>query len=342
MLFSLGAKAQTAQLYRQASDATTAATSFTYTTSTGGDVITYPSSLSTSTSNICAPSVRRVQLVSFTLNYKTSSIGKIVISANSSGASSSRTLTNLKVGGIDVTSSVTITSSVIGNSGGAGFSDCGDITITGLSVPADPTNGVNLEFTFDNNIRLNNISVWSIQALPLDFISFSAKPDAMGKSVNLAWKTTNETNTLDFVIERKSDNTEFSPVGTVLSKNTPGIHSYSFTDAKPLFGTSYYRLKQRDKDGTSNVSEVIDVKINSLGLSVFPNPVSKELVVSHEYVKQPSLFKVVGLDGKNLIKTSTSVGSSSTTINVSALPSGTYVLVYEGEGKPQSQKFIKK
>lgn len=342
MLFSLGTSAQTAQLYRQASDATASVASFTYTTSTGGDVITYPSSLSTSTSNICAPSVRRVQLASFTLNYKTSSIGKIVISANSSGSSSSRTLTTLKVGGADVTSSVTITSNVIGNSGGAGFSDCGDITITGLSVPADPTNGVNLEFTFDNNIRLNTISVWSIQALPLDFVSFSAKPDAMGKSVNLTWKTSNEVNTQDFVVERKSDKTEFSPVGTVLSKNTAGTHSYSFIDTKPLPGTSFYRLKQRDKDGKYNTSEVVDVKINSLGLSIFPNPVSKELVVSHEYVKQAGTFKVVGLDGKNLIKTNTSIGSSSTTINVAALPSGTYVLVYEGEGKPQSQKFIKK
>lgn len=192
-------------------------------------------------------------------------------------------------------------------------------------------------------LRLSSFSgVTSDSTLPLDLLSFSAKPDALGKTVNLAWKTANEVNTQDFIVERRSDNTEFSAVGTVLSKNTPGTHSYSFTDLRPLSGTSYYRLKQRDKDGKYSNSEPTDVKIENIALNIFPNPVSKELVVSHEYVKQPSVFKVVGLDGKNLVKANTSVGSSSTTINVSALPSGTYVLVYEGEGKPQSQKFIKK
>lgn len=192
-------------------------------------------------------------------------------------------------------------------------------------------------------LRLSSFSgVTADSTLPLEFLSFSAKPDAMGKSVNLTWKTSNEVNTQDFVIERRGDNSTFTDIGSIASKNVGGINQYTFTDSKPLAGVSYYRIRQRDKDGKFSHSEATDVKLEGLGLSIFPNPVSKELVVNHDYVKKPGLLKIIALDGKNLIKTNTAIGSSFTNINVSTLPAGTYVLIYEGDGQPQSQKFIKK
>lgn len=194
-------------------------------------------------------------------------------------------------------------------------------------------------------IRLFSIEVYlegDIVPLPLDLLSFSAKPDALGKSVNLNWKTANEVNTQDFLVERRTDDTEFATVGTMLSKNVAGTHNYSFTDVRPVAGNSYYRLKQRDKDGKSSYSDIANVKIDGIALSLYPNPVSKELVVSHDYVKQSASLKVVGLDGKTHIKTNSAAGSSSTTINVASLASGTYLLVHDVNGKAQSQKFIKK
>lgn len=182
----------------------------------------------------------------------------------------------------------------------------------------------------------------STDYLPLDLLSFSAKPDALGKSVNLNWKTTNEVNTQDFVVERKADDTDFSPVTTVLSKNVAGIHDYSFTDKNPLTGNSYYRLKQRDKDGKHTYSDVAHVKIEGISLSLRPNPVSNELIVNHDNAKNTGVLKIVGLDGRSLIKANASAGTASTTINVAALASGTYLLVYEANGQSQSHKFIKK
>ncbi len=184
--------------------------------------------------------------------------------------------------------------------------------------------------------------VTSATTLPLDLISFSAKPDALGKSVNLNWKTTNEVNTQDFVVERRTDDTEFALVGTVLSKNVAGTHNYIFVDKKPVSGNSYYRLKQRDRNGKFTYSDIANVKIDGIALSLYPNPVSKELVVNHEYAKQSASLKVIGLDGKTHIKTSSITGSSSTIINVAPLAPGTYLLVHDVNGKAQSQKFIKK
>ncbi|MGV3545829.1 MAG: T9SS type A sorting domain-containing protein [Pedobacter sp.] len=201
------------------------------------------------------------------------------------------------------------------------------------------------ETATQTTIRVHKIEVYltgDVTPLPLDLLSFSAKPNALGKSVNLNWKTANEVNTQDFLVERRTDDTEFTTVGSVLSKNVAGTHSYSFTDTKPVVGNSYYRLKQRDKDGKSSYSDIANVKIEGISLSLHPNPVSKELVVSHDYVKQSASLKVVGLDGKTHIKTNSAVGSSSTTINVASLAAGTYLLVHDVNGKSQSQKFIKK
>lgn len=193
-----------------------------------------------------------------------------------------------------------------------------------------------------NTPRIAYIGVYDQTTLPLDLLSFSARPDGLGKSVNLNWKTTNEVNTQDFVIERRTDDTEFAAVGTVLSKNVAGTHNYSFSDQKPIAGNSYYRLKQRDKDGKFTYSEIANVKIEGISLSLHPNPVLNELVVNHEYAKKPSVLKVLSLNGASLIKTNTSVGTTSTAINVASLASGSYLLVQETNGKPQSQKFIKK
>lgn len=178
--------------------------------------------------------------------------------------------------------------------------------------------------------------------LPLELLSFAAKPDALGKTVNLNWKTTNEVNTQDFVVERKTDNTDFAPLTTVLSKNVAGTHDYSFTDKSPLAGNSYYRLQQRDKDGKYTYSEIARVKIEGISLSLRPNPVSNELIVNHDNANKAAVLKVVGLDGRSLIKANANVGTASTTINVASLASGTYLLVYEGNGQSQSHKFIKK
>ncbi|RYG16598.1 MAG: T9SS type A sorting domain-containing protein [Chitinophagaceae bacterium] len=240
------------------------------------------------------------------------------------------------------------------NSGTAAQSqDKRTITYSGLQINVDKGQKVYFRFyPFLNGTTASSrylflrssvfSGVTSDTTLPLDLLSFSAKPDALGKTVNLNWKTANEVNTQDFVVERRTDDTEFASVGTVLSKNVSGTHSYSFSDQKAVAGNSYYRLKQRDKDGTFTYSDIANVKIEGISLSLHPNPVVSELVVNHDYVKKSSVLKVLSLDGKNVIKTNTAVGSSSTTINVAALASGTYLLVQDADGKTQSQKFIKK
>lgn len=192
------------------------------------------------------------------------------------------------------------------------------------------------------NVDIDNITIKSITPLPLSFLSFAAKPDALGKSVSLNWQTTNEVNTKEFIVEKRTATTEFTEIGRRPSNNTSGIHNYSFTDNSVSNGVVYYRLKQVDNDGVFDYSSVAsaDVKGN-LSFSIYPNPTADVLNVVHESVTAASAIKVLNLSGKTLIENAVSLGSTTTNIDVSSLSDGAYILMYDGNHQ-NTLKFIKK
>ncbi|MFC5282056.1 T9SS type A sorting domain-containing protein [Pedobacter alpinus] len=178
--------------------------------------------------------------------------------------------------------------------------------------------------------------------LPLDFLSFTAKADALGKSVNLNWRTTNEVNTQEFIIEKRTDLTAFTAIGKTPSNNTTGIHNYNFTDNNATKGNAYYRLKQVDNDGEFDYSDIVTVNIKTgISLSVFPNPTDGVLNIAHALATKGSV-KVLSLEGKNLVTQAVTEGSTSTSLDISNLSTGTYLVVYDSAGQQSTLKFIKK
>ncbi|HET8828590.1 MAG TPA: T9SS type A sorting domain-containing protein, partial [Pelobium sp.] len=179
-------------------------------------------------------------------------------------------------------------------------------------------------------------------ALPLELLSFTAKADAFGKSVNLNWRTTNEVNTKDFSIERRTDNTDFVSIGTRNSQNTEGVHNYAFTDNDPVSGNAYYRLKQIDNDGKFTYSDIVSVNVTGgTSVSVYPNPTTDALNVGHGEGSNGSL-SIFDLQGKSMISQALVNGSTNTAVNVANLTPGTYVLSIQNAGQQSTVKFIKK
>ena len=177
--------------------------------------------------------------------------------------------------------------------------------------------------------------------LPLDFLSITAKPDAFGKIVDLNWSTTNEVNTKNFEIQRRTDNTEFATIGKVDSKNTAGVHNYSFVDNHATSGTAYYRVLQFDNDGASKPSTIVSVTNKSVAtLSIYPNPVGDVLNVNHASATESASYKVLSLDGKVMLQQGATANTSSASINVFQLKPGAYMLVFDNSGS-SSVKFIK-
>jgi pectate lyase len=187
---------------------------------------------------------------------------------------------------------------------------------------------------------------WFPEALPLDLLAFDAKKSgtATNPTVAVTWKTTNEVNTEKFEVLRRTDNSDFQVVNTQLSKNTAGVHDYSFVDQSPLSGKSYYQLKQYDKDGKSTTSDVKIVTIAELASSfeAYPNPTDGLVTIKHQLLTGDAELAISDLQGKKQFAVKAKKGDSITKVNLSSLSAGMYIISLNIEGKKQVVKVIKK
>lgn len=127
--------------------------------------------------------------------------------------------------------------------------------------------------------RLNNsLTVSGATPLPVKFISFTGQ--SVDKAIVLNWSTSWEVRNAGFDILRSSTITNFEKVGFVAGHTTTQQSSvYSFIDTNvnndQLY---YYQLRQRNEDGSSELSSIIaarvrsDLRLDESVAVVYPNP----------------------------------------------------------------------
>ncbi|MCD6367202.1 MAG: hypothetical protein J7L46_06660 [Bacteroidales bacterium] len=99
-------------------------------------------------------------------------------------------------------------------------------------------------------------------ALPVELLRFTVTPQ--NNTVKLDWTTASEINNNYFSIERSKDAVNFEQIQTIQGAgNSRILLEYSAFDFHPLFGKSYYRLRQTDFDGKSTVSKMVSVDFSS-------------------------------------------------------------------------------
>lgn len=139
--------------------------------------------------------------------------------------------------------------------------------------------GASSNFSFD---QLNLAGGFSnLGPLPITLTNFEAKPGP--SSVSLTWRTASELNNDYLIVERSANGTDFAALVRIKGLGTTdGPQDYQFSDHTPLAGINYYRLRQVDFDGTTEIHPTVSVLFNGetqLGLSAFPNPASIALQV---------------------------------------------------------------
>jgi hypothetical protein len=159
---------------------------------------------------------------------------------------------------------------------------------------------------------------------------------------NLRWQTCNELNMTNFEIQKSLDARSFSTIGNILAKNGPCGTTYTYNDAKALAGIAYYRIKMVDKDGTANYSGVvsIDGKIPAK-ISVFPNPVVNYLVLAHPKATGGATLKIMSISGSLVASYPVQKDAVETSVDVSKLARGTYIVVFGDTQQKQTIKIIK-
>ncbi|MFN4234637.1 MAG: T9SS type A sorting domain-containing protein [Bacteroidia bacterium] len=170
--------------------------------------------------------------------------------------------------------------------------------------------------------------------LPIELVNFTAEPKE--KKVILYWTTASEINNDYFDVQKSIDGVNFETFATVKGAgNSSQLLNYSQTDYNPYEGTSYYRLKQVDFDGTVSYSKIVAVNFrqNNLNISIFPNPSNGYISISNlddNIIYTLQIFDVSGklIDYKIIDK------NSASSINISHLSSGFYTLQIHSDNQP--------
>lgn len=175
---------------------------------------------------------------------------------------------------------------------------------------------------------------------PVELFSFYAE-DRNG-DVALLWATASEKNNDYFDVERSPDGKKFDAISKIKGNGNSGtILYYEFTDEYPVYGTSYYRLKQVDFDGTSEYSEVIAVtRQDRTSLNVAPNPFSNETFINVSSPNYAKVYlKILDLSGKEVYS-----GTHNSNENISAgagLSAGVYIIQILTDDKIYHSKMVK-
>ncbi|AKQ47101.1 hypothetical protein TH63_17980 [Rufibacter radiotolerans] len=224
-------------------------------------------------------------------------------------------------------------------------------TIT-MNVPTGATSGPMTVTTLGGEASAP-FTVLEPEPLPVELMDFAGK--GTSKGIILTWKTASEKDNAYFEVQTSANPTKegFVTIGRVDSKvtNSSVVQSYEFINRTPKAPVTYYRLKQVDLDGASELSKVIAVnkavtEPSNAQVKVYPNPFVQNLNVEVDAAKAGELTVVLYyVTGKKAFEQTFTVESGVSTVelplNNSSLSSGIYILTTELNGQVTTARVIK-
>lgn len=162
----------------------------------------------------------------------------------------------------------------------------------------------------------------------------------------LHWTTATEMNSAHFDVERSNDLAlGFEPIGSVGAAGySQDFQSYAFTDATPRQGRNWYRLKQVDRNGEFQFTEIVEATnlfADAPVLEAWPNPANEIL---HIRAAGQGIQDLVLRDALGRVVHDFSVATDADFLEfnfpLNALPQGNYFLQMRIGGKNTTQKIL--
>jgi uncharacterized delta-60 repeat protein len=183
--------------------------------------------------------------------------------------------------------------------------------------------------------------------LPLVLSQFYALKQT--SKVVLQWQTTSEEDVKHFVIERSSDGKAYKAIGQVAAAgNSTTKKDYMFADQSPFVpANNYYRLVMVDADGNYKYSKILIVKFDgqvTTNMQLFPTNVKDVLQIQLPSGLNGNVnLRIIDMNGRVVKRNNlASDGSAvSTTMDVSSLVSGVYVLKAQAGNTSVISRFTK-
>lgn len=117
----------------------------------------------------------------------------------------------------------------------------------------------------------------SVNPLPIELLEFKGNWNAK-QQAELYWQTASEQNSNYFDLQRSADGWSFESLAQVKASGHSALkQEYRHTDQQPLPGTSYYRLKQVDMNGSHKFSHVVSLSLETeAAILIYPNPSAQQ------------------------------------------------------------------
>ncbi|SDH13699.1 Por secretion system C-terminal sorting domain-containing protein [Dyadobacter soli] len=178
-------------------------------------------------------------------------------------------------------------------------------------------------------------------ALPVTLVTFEAQKAE--KEVQLSWKTSAETNSDFFEIQRSRNAKDWKSIGRVHSAGNSKVEAaYGYQDAAPIAGDNYYRLKMVDRDGTFAFSQIRMVSWSGNALAIFPNPAADRLEMAVKDWSQVAKIKVWNAGGGLVKETRQAAGGGEKYLPLIGFKPGNYILQVEyRDGSSERTHFVK-
>lgn len=202
-------------------------------------------------------------------------------------------------------------------------------TATPVTVLAAPTN------TAFRGIQV----VPSSSALPIRLLAFNAAKNDDG-TAKVFWVVNGDHDVVNYIAEKSSNGRDFTSFGNVIAANR---NNYEMNDNTVLTVTTYYRVKFVTNDGKVSYSNVVAVSPKrALGFQVFPNPVQNNLILSYTKLLVDANISINTIDGKNVMSIPVKANTTQSSIDVSKLKQGNYVVtLLDADGNRTSKTIIK-
>lgn len=174
--------------------------------------------------------------------------------------------------------------------------------------------------------------------LPIELLEFKAT--LKNKIVEINWTTLTELNNDFFTIERSADGILFKSIHVLNGAgNSLSVINYSTIDEEPFNGTSYYRLKQTDFNGSYSYSNIESVYLKeSNQIEVYPNPNETGLLKIETDNTNPFDIKLINTLGQIIYHTKSN--NTITEIDLTAFEKGVYIVYINNESVNFTRKVI--
>ncbi|NJO24884.1 MAG: hypothetical protein HC867_02470 [Bacteroidia bacterium] len=140
-------------------------------------------------------------------------------------------------------------------------------------------------------------------ALPVKFIGFNVA--SQNNNVLIEWATAQETNSSHFDIQRSENGSNWQTIATLNAAGSSSVtKNYSFTDRGVTAKVLYYRIKQIDRDGRSEITAVRSVKMDAGKIQVKISSGSNNSVYLHfsEQVRSNVVVQIMTMNGQIVAK----------------------------------------